>query len=262
MYMSNRLTLSHPPLQAQAEERTGNGSAKLHFARERLFPTLLQKSIHSSQCEHSLVTIRCFLTALTPHRQQQEAAGTPSSTPAAAGTSGDSDPQPEQRNNSRWTAAGEYNRKQSFRIELFMASLRMRKEQSKKRRAIYEADVADTERRLQWLAEYAESKEAEKRADQYGEKLKELVVLLHQKVWWQIESLAPELATCPEEFFEWEFCGCQPYLKALRDAVSCVGMSMVDYGELVRAYDNRDDSDMYFDPTAAAVCERQGNSRW
>lgn len=186
---------------------------------------------------------------IDPYRQQQEAAGcTPSSTPAAAGPSRDSEPQ--QAHVKTAGVVSSSKKRTSVTIEQFVATIKLKTEQFEKRRA---ARAARQDAEAKKLQELADLLDAEERADFYGETLKDLIILLHQKVWWQIDRLAPELATEPKEFFELEWCCFPTHIKAVRDAVDCVGMSMTDYGDLVQAYDNRGsmymyDSDLSKDP--------------
>lgn len=126
-----------------------------------------------------------------------------------------------------------------------LANARVKAEQVKKNHDTLIAKLEDYDIRMKKVEDRMAVRELERMSEAYGEKLKDLVVLLHQKVWWQIDRAAPELATSPGTFFELEYYGCEDCFKALSDAVGCVGMSMADYGKLVFFFDNRDDMDLY-----------------
>lgn len=88
----------------------------------------------------------------------------------------------------------------------------------------------------------------ELRSREYGEKLRDLVIVLHRRVWEEIELSAPDLPTSsPSSFFYWEYHGRPAYANALTNVLSRLDMSAADYESLVRFYDNRGDMDMYCD---------------
>lgn len=135
-------------------------------------------------------------------------------------------------------------------IKQRLAEFRLKHQQRDREKELsVSAMLAISAQQQQELRERVAALEMKCMARVYGETLKDLVVLLHQKVWWQIFRSARQLATCPSEFFDYEFCCNRPYVNALRDAVGYVGMSMTDYGKLVLFFDNRDDMNTYFDPT-------------